>query len=367
MQRIHAAIYLTLASLAASDGLNAARLNGADAVVVGQITGGQHSGSMAVFRLRVERVLHGDLVPGAILDVQAPSRSSGTDKLRDIRGMWMLQSGTDGRWRTLPPLQSDGAGFMASFYQAAPANEVEAIKRSLPELKQPGDFVAAELAAAAESLPTNRHAFQVLTLGLLFHVPHTPGTLAIFKKLHSSKEPSVASLGLAGRLMQNDPDALDRLEADLPIAMKAGMVPQVARALNVRVDPSPRSVAGLGRLATSSNMPAEVQRQAASALQRIHSRETLPYLIKLLDSPDAELRGRAFAGLSQFVDNLGIVTLESGPQMTWLKPVGPAPYRTAETDKFVGHGTRVPISAHPAYAAFWKNWWSRFGAELMKK
>lgn len=361
------AIYLTLAWLASSADLDAARIKGADAVVVGQITAGQHSGSMAEFRLLVERVLHGDVNPGVILDVQSASRSSATDKLSGIRGMWMLRSGPKGRWRTLSALQSDGAGFMSSVYPVAPTNEVEALKRSLPQLKDPGDFVAAELAAGAENSVSNPGAFQVVTFGLLFHVPHTPGTLAIFKRLHASKDPQVASLGIAGRLMQNDAEALEGLEADLPILRKAGMLGRAARSLNVQVDPSPRNVAAMGRLATSANMPTEVQREAAAALQRIHSRDTLPYLIQLLDSADVEVRGAVFAGLSQFVENLGIVTLESGPQGTWRKPVGPAPYRTAETDKFSGYWARIPVGSHPAYVAFWKAWWSKYGAELTKK
>jgi hypothetical protein len=76
--QMRSANHLALAFMAISSTLDAARLKGADAVVVGQIAAGQHSGSMAVFRLSVERVLHGDVAPGAILDVESPSRFSPT-------------------------------------------------------------------------------------------------------------------------------------------------------------------------------------------------------------------------------------------------------------------------------------------------
>lgn len=359
-----AAVPMCIAWIAASVTVDAARFNRADAVVVGEITAGQHSGRAALFRLRIDRVLHGIGVPGITIEVESASRASRTDRLAGMKGIWMLQAGQNGRWKALPPMQTNGAFFANSFYPAADHKDVEALLAILPNRSDPGDLIAAEMAASAESASKNLLMFKSIVVGLLFQVPRTPATLAIFRKLNLSSNPRVASLGLAGLVMQNDDDALERVESSVSMVVQAGMLREVGEAVRMRIDTSPRNVAALGRLATGANIPEQLQFEAAWALQRIHSREAIPYLIRLLDSAHAGVRQFALSGLSLFAENLGVMTQDSIPTMAWLKPVGPTPYRTRETDKFVGYRGRIPSTVHHEYVAFWKSWWAKYGNEI---
>jgi hypothetical protein len=111
-------------------------------------------------------------------------------------------------------------------------------------------------------------------------------------------------------------------------------------------------------MATTESLVVGIRGKAAEPLAMIHTKDTLPFLAVLLDSPDAELRNRAFTGFSRFVRNLPIQRAEMITTMAWMKPQGPAPYRNDETDQH-GCDISVPNERHSEYASFWKAWWSR--------
>jgi hypothetical protein len=191
--------------------------------------------------------------------------------------------------------------------------------------------------------------------------------VAVFRHLNRSSKNEIACLGFVGLVLQGEAATLDQIERYLPRIKQAGLMYELVRSVAMRVDASDGNVAALGRIATSQVLPPELPVAAAQALRNIHTADTVPHFIYMLDSRDPQVRQHALAGLSFFVRNFGLMTRESGPSMAWAKPLGPTPYRTPETDKFNGFVKPVPIADHPVYVAFWKSWWVKVRDELMKK
>jgi hypothetical protein len=104
---------------------------------------------------------------------------------------------------------------------------------------------------------------------------------------------------------------------------------------------------------------------ASDALRAVHSKDSLPFLVALLDSPNAQIRHEGLAGISMFVENLPIQKPDMVPNMTWLTAEGPAPYRTADTDKYSAK-LGEPPNRQAEYIAFWKSWWVKVGSQLTK-
>lgn len=337
---------------------------GLDSVVVAEIVSARKEPTSMVYRLRIERTLRGTVAESTI-EARWPVTAPPTGTRTGLRGLWRLHAEDGGLWTVLPAA-GGGMGNVAFLPVASNRANVEAISRVLPADKTAQDLEFAELAAAVEESSRRTSQLRLLEIALLLGGSRTPGKVPIFARMQQSSNPNAALVGFVGLVRYGDPNTLDRIESMLPALREAQLFSELSAALEMRIDASPVNVAALGRLATNNRVPAYVPRSAAYALRSIHSREALPYLVSLLDSGDAELRQHAFSGLSMFVENLGLVTPESVPPMTWARPVGPARYRTSETDKFRGL-SRVPIAEHPQFATFWKSWWARLGPEIMSR
>ena len=135
-------------------------------------------------------------------------------------------------------------------------------------------------------------------------------------------------------------------------------------AIRSQRDASPDTIQALGRFASSSS--ALVQKNAAEALGYIHTPATLPLLAALLNSPDPSAREAAIRGLSLFVDNLPITTLDSTPSQKWRVPQGPAPYRTHDTDLYSLSTRALDPAQEAKYLQFWKSWWATMKDQLTK-
>src|ERR1700694_5567663 len=81
----------------------------ADAVVVGEGSSGQQTGSHVSFMLRVDRALKGSIAPGTVVGVEwarapmvpTPQQHSGE------YGVWFLQAASTGPWQPLPATHSN--------------------------------------------------------------------------------------------------------------------------------------------------------------------------------------------------------------------------------------------------------------------
>ena len=67
-------------------------------------------------------------------------------------------------------------------------------------------------------------------------------------------------------------------------------------------NPDPGGIATLGRLATNPGVNSSLRKSAARALASIHTKESLPYLSQLLDSPDPELQSWGVGGMAMFAN-----------------------------------------------------------------
>ncbi len=124
---------------------------------------------------------------------------------------------------------------------------------------------------------------------------------------------------------------------------------EITRAVLVELPQAPGVTAALGSLAAANLSDAPLRAAAAGALARIHDREALPHLARLLDDHDPEIRAYAVGGLAMFANNVPIGQHHPAP--------GDWPFRTSAT---MDRSTMSPgaIARDPAkYIGFWKDWW----------
>jgi hypothetical protein len=334
------------------------------AKVVAEVVSERKEANSVLLRLRIERTLWGTLPAETVVDARWPVAPSPTGTSIGIRGLWTVRAEDGGLWTVLPA--AGGAGGRIAYLPVASNRAiVDAMHRVLPADKSAQDLEFAELAAAVEETSRRTSQSVLLTIALLDSGGPSPGKVLLFARLQQSSNHNAALVGFLGLVRYGGAQTLDRIESMMPALSESQMLRFLGAGLRGRIDASPLNVAALGRVATNNNLLAGIREGAAYALRSIHSRETLPYLVSLLDSADPRLRQQAFSGLSMFVENLGMVTPESVPPMTWARPLGPAPYQTAETDKFRGL-SQVPVAEHPQFVTFWRTWWARYGPEIMK-
>lgn len=109
-------------------------------------------------------------------------------------------------------------------------------------------------------------------------------------------------------------------------------------------------VAQLGRLAVSQASPAPIRKASLTALARVHTKESLPYLAEFLDEPDPELRSLAVGGMAMFANN--VPAGEHDPAAgTWQ-------YRTEETLRYSAMDPTM-VKNNPSSVTFWKAWWAQ--------
>jgi hypothetical protein len=246
------------------------------------------------------------------------------------------------------PADSDPDGFERAIGSQAAAN----------------NRFSVELAASLERLPPRTGPFRKAARALIVEMPGEK--ISIFRQLSRSASPAARTVGIIGLLRDGDNDALAQLDVLINEAHTYTLDGELKEALEARTYPNPENVRLLGKIASSPTANIFLRRSALSVLQKIHTKDTLPYFIECLDSSDPEIRARAFSGLSMFVDNLPIVSIEKIPTGEWMKPVGPGPWRNADTDKHVGYLLPIPLDEHAQYAAFWHQWWILNSGEILK-
>ena len=193
--------------------------------------------------------------------------------------------------------------------------------------------------------------------------PATPSLVATFRAFSQEVDPQLRSLGVIGLIEHGAPDALALVPQDAQALKQLALRAELAGAIRNLRDTSAVTVVTLGQLATADDVAYGIRLAAAEALRGIHTKDCLAFLAVLLDSPDAELRNRAFGGFSMFVSNLPVYSSATVPGFSWVVPQGPAPHRTPTTDQHAGQ-LGVPLDRHSEYSAFWKQWWSQTKDQL---
>ena len=110
-------------------------------------------------------------------------------------------------------------------------------------------------------------------------------------------------------------------------------------------------------LAASASPVPRLQSCAAEALRNIHTKETVPFLAPLLDSPDQTIRYYGLSGLASFT-NSGVVPREPPLMIDGVvTPRNPSAFMSAETVR--NYPTMSTFALNEAsYLSFWKAWWT---------
>jgi hypothetical protein len=325
----------------------------ADGIVIAKILDGAVALQTATLNLDVQEVLKGALQVGAVVPVDyrlsAEAARYTTDIARD-RGLFFLQN-TNGKWSILSVTSGSIPEFRGAFFvlptNAKPKTFPNGVQASIHER------ILAELAGALES-GGGQSGSGVVDFMWEYRSYPSPAMKALFAQLKTSTNAQLRPAGLRASLANGDPQAFAQVEQGLA-GQSTSEVAQIADELQyyVRVA-DPRAVASLGRLAASQASPARLRKAGLTALARIHTKASLPYLAEFLDDPDAELRSLAVGGMAMFANNVPVGEHE---------PVaGPWRYRTEETLRY--SAMDPTIVQNTASVTFWKSWWAEHRTEL---
>jgi hypothetical protein len=194
----------------------------------------------------------------------------------------------------------------------------------------------------------------------------SPVLQVLYRRMSESVSPANRIWGLSGLIRNGSAVALSA--AAQMASASQGAIEYGTLLSSVRGDfraTDANSIAELGRIASDSpNLDPLFREAAAHALASIHSRETLPYLAKLLDDPDALLRVEGLGGLGSFANGTPMQTRASTASLAYLQLSGEGPYRTPETIANFALGSPAIERDEQRYLAFWKDWWSSHRASL---
>ncbi len=333
----------------------------ADAVVVGEIQSGQQAGHSVTLVLLVVRAIKGDLANGTLLNVSGEVRNSLTAQLvGKTCGLWFLKQ-NDSRWTVLPVLQSPSlldTGAFVPFLKTELGGPISTTL--LPETV--GDKVASELVTALKQGNLGGLQLHILSSTVTMF-GERPFITDLFRALRAESDPNLKFIGLTGLLGTSDErSAMAEIADNVDSIAKLRGSTLLGRKICGNQNPDPAVVSSLGRISLYPGMAA----CAATALAAIHTRQTLPFLAQLLDSKDPAAREQAVRGLSRFVENLPIRQRDDNITGKSLIPQGPAPYRSADTDRFSLSRRLLTLTGESdaEYVQFWKLWWARMQNEL---
>src|SRR6202011_4675352 len=179
----------------------------------------------------------------------------------------------------------------------------------------------------------------------------------VLNRWSSSANLNLQALGLSGRLRRGDVTALTSVQVQLNAGGNNETTAAILNDIRTFKNSNPQAVAVLGELATSASSGSRLQASAAEALRNMHSNATLPYLVRLLDSPDQFLRYFGLSGLASFA-NSGAVVHEMPLVVDGVefKRV-PGPFKSDETAR--NYPTfEYFVKNEQQYITFWKSWWS---------
>lgn len=334
-----------------------------DAVVIAHIDEASFDGTLHQVQLRVLVPLKGSLSSGAAFAADfAPSGQKGGSVSGAPKDDVLLAMSQDGRglWH-LSPISSSGLGLAAAYFRI-PDQVVAAASplNGTPEAKV-AQLVTSAVEAGAADAPR---------LEKFVRYSDAPDRIDLWSR---SSSPRLRAYGLTKRVAAQDASAVASIGTALGGVARTDAMLLFSSLLGYR-NTDPNGVRALGQLATTSGADAQLVTNCAYALEAIHTRESVPYLARLLDSPDRNVRELAVMGLSSFVTNMraakdGIDTdlardevLNPGKRKSL--PRSDAPFETAETRAFLHFGPFGSVAEETSVIAFWKGWFQQNQAQF---
>jgi hypothetical protein len=333
----------------------------ADAIVIAEVQSLQQQGNADYVVLTVVRTVKGDLAPGSTVGFtwSSPFPSS-ISQDRDY-GLWFLRRASDGQQQVVPVM----TGRVPLSFAYFPMSRKSSVPKATGDREHASadDQVAMELANALKFY-AEPSAIDRLAPGLL-GLSDTAATRALYEAFRTSADQELKFIGLAGLVKTGDASALREIAENKDSVPKLHIRGLVGTAVAGWRSTDPVAIQYLGRIASSSDGP--LQHAGAEALEYIHSRDAVPFLVQLLGSENKPIRELAIRGLSCFVNNLPPTTASNIPNGGWSVPQGPSPYRTPETDKYSLSTRSLGQADDSDYVQFWKSWWESHRVEVSSK
>ncbi len=333
--------------------------NESDAIIVGRPEQIVSLPSGASFAVSAIRVLKGPIMPGdRIQCLWDPAVATPAPKSSTVVGLWFLRAGENGVWLVLPPMTGD-APFPMSHLRVL--EQVPAGPLAYSAGAEPFEKVISEIGSALQGSADRSQLVAFLSAGAL----DSPGSSApprMYAHIATSPIGALRALGLRALIKTGDVAALQRFAADTDALSEVGKQPFLATAVCDFRSTQPAAVIELSRI-VQGDAPTALKLCAAHALRSVHTRDSLPALVSLLDADLSELRYEAVAGLASFANSLPVETGNNLPGMEHMKPTGRGSYTTDETLK---HFPTVPTFAanEARYIGFWKAWWTVHQTEM---
>ncbi len=332
----------------------------ADTIVVakGSIeSSGEHGGT--VVSLVVRRVLKGEatnsisVTASGVRGKQGNLDSAATSGLRtNSYGVWFLKNTESGL--QLLPVSDEG-----ELALAFPAVAIEPAEFSEFSPSSPEERILVELAAVAASGLEDAGAFFVEAI----YSSDTSIGLQVLQRLTQSTHQEARLAGYSGLIMRGQPSALVGFESELAAIQKSTRIRSstVLRDLiiiGIADEYRNNDLVGievLGRLAALGQQWPRLSEAASMALRAIHSRQTLPSLKALLDSPNPTIRFNAVFGIASFANGLPVANPPNIANMGYLEAQEASPLRREATMSNIP--SLDAFRRDPEYYTnYWRNW-----------
>jgi hypothetical protein len=176
--------------------------------------------------------------------------------------------------------------------------------------------------------------------------------------LSNSPDLRLSTRALAALIHARDPRGLERLVVAVSNRETAflddGLVSYSIR----KLDPRKTELAGvLKQLLNCESIG--FRRAVTRQLARMHSKDSVETLARLLEDPDPEIAASAVGGLAMFANGVPPGGFEPGP--------GPAPFRTDQTIAHSATSADAVLARPSFYLDFWKAWWAENAAKVVER
>lgn len=324
-------------------------VDAADIIVIGTARSSALTASGARYSLFVSKYIKGDAGSSALtMDVPVSRDPRMGDPRAGIDcAIWFLRK-NEQDWIAM---QSGGLPGIWGFYYSAPSCDI-----SIDAQRSPLDTVISILGSAVEASQGKDFSASLLFRGVRAEDSHLARELA--SRFRQSPYENVQLLGLAMAILQGDSTALTGLQERSKVLMNAlkRNTADIATAVGAYTGADPRGIEALGRIAEDRANPLVLCRAAAYALRNIHTRETIPYLARLLD--DTDLRHIAVSGFVYYKLKLPVLGGESRPDIVVEKAT--REYAMSNPDPVERQAMRLGPVEDPAesqrIADYWKSW-----------
>jgi len=332
------------------------RIERADGIVIAQVIPDASKGNAAEFSLAVGSVLKGpspgQTVAASVLDTGRPRLGLGA--VESMCGLFFLQR-RGGQLDVIPPagntVTNTGAYMPSDRCSAPPAGEDGApvVDRVLKEVVH----------SVAIGTPDS-----VLVLRLFKDVrPADSAEIAAASvRFSAMSDVNLRLLGLAWRVGEGDAAAMQEIAKEVAtVARNSPLEVMTATAIAAYSNGDPGGVKALGAIAAA--VPGGDLEQAVSeAVRSIHSKESLAYAVRMMDSPNPRIRENAIATFSMFVLEIPILNdrnrheaLEHGLNPAWRKELDP------EMENHIRFGPFADVGSEAEAINWWKGWYTRAG------